>query len=253
MVAGGAVSWSRLVALTGLLLVQACAGQEDPLYAGVQPALYLTGQFNPETNEYFAPVTAFGVEFDNTYVGYIRNETGQALATMIAAFNAEYPDIDLPVVSATRNFTSQNSIWRSKWFTTYSDIPGAVDRALAILEYSSMPGTSRHHWGSDVDLYALDDIYFEYGDGQIIYDWLTEHGGDYGFCQPYTAGRCAGYNEEKWHWSYMPLSEPMLTDWWNIFGWDICNFLDNVHFVGIEQAGFMAPAYVSTVNQQCKA
>lgn len=32
-----------------------------------------------------------------------------------------------------------------------------------------MPGTSRHHWGSDVDLYALDDIYFEYGDGEIIY------------------------------------------------------------------------------------
>ena len=84
-------------------------------------------------------------------------------------------------------------------------------------------------------------------------DWLVQNGASYGFCQPYTAGRCAGYNEEKWHWSYMPLSEPMLTDWWDIFGWDICNFLDNVNFVAVNQVGFMAPAYVSTVNQQCKA
>ena len=45
----------------------------------------------------------------------------------------------------------------------------------------------------------------------------------------------------------------MLTDWWDIFGWDICNFLDNVSFVAVDQVGFMAPAYVSTVNQQCKA
>ena len=126
---GRALGWVVATATVFMALVGVCVGQ-DPLYAGVEPKLYLTGQFDPETNEYFAPVTAFGIEFDNTYVGYIRNETGEALATMIAAFNAEYPNISLPVVSATRNFTSQNSIWRSKWFTTYSDIPGAVDRAL---------------------------------------------------------------------------------------------------------------------------
>jgi zinc D-Ala-D-Ala carboxypeptidase len=57
------------------------------------------------------------------------------------------------------------------------------------MQYSSMPGTSRHHWGTDVDLYALDDIYFTYGDGKIVYDWLLANAANYGFCQPYTANR----------------------------------------------------------------
>jgi hypothetical protein len=40
-----------------------------------------------------------------------------------------------------------------------------------------------------------------------VYDWLAAHAHEYGFCQPYTAGRSAGYKEEKWHWSYTPLSQ----------------------------------------------
>jgi len=54
-----------------------------------------------------------------------------------------------------------------------------------------MPGTSRHHWGSDVDLYSLEDIDFLKGNGKIIYQWLTDNAASYGFCQPYTAGRHA--------------------------------------------------------------
>src|SRR5690625_6663701 len=63
--------------------------------------------------------------------------------------------------SATRNFEYQKSIWERKWNgespiengeilpETTSD---PVERALKILRYSSMPGSSRHHWGTDIDL-----------------------------------------------------------------------------------------------------
>jgi len=51
-----------------------------------------------------------------------------------------------------------------------------------------MPGTSRHHWGTDVDLFSLDNKFFESGDGKIWYSWMVQNAAKYGFCQPYTAG-----------------------------------------------------------------
>ena len=39
----------------------------------------------------------------------------------------------------------------------------------------------------------------------------------FGFCQTYTekreGGRLTGYNEEKWHWSYMPIAKQLLEDY----------------------------------------
>ena len=78
-----------------------------------------------------------------------------------------------------------------------------------------MPGTSRHHWGTDIDLNAFTNSYFESGKGLKLYQWLQAHAGDYGFCQPYTAkgpARPFGYHEEKWHWSYLPVSEVLLNE-----------------------------------------
>ncbi len=92
-------------------------------------------------------------------------------------------------------------------------IPNRKQRALKILEYSSMPGTSRHHWGTDIDLNALNNTYFASGQGQKEYDWLVSHASDYGFCQVYTEqdeDRPDGYHEEKWHWSYLPLAQQFL-------------------------------------------
>jgi LAS superfamily LD-carboxypeptidase LdcB len=94
------------------------------------------------------------------------------------------------------------------------DYPDPKARALKILNYSAMPGTSRHHWGTDIDLNALNNKYFGEGEGLKVYQWLTTHAAEYGFCQPYSkkgALRPEGYNEEKWHWSYLPVAKP-LTD-----------------------------------------
>jgi len=52
----------------------------------------------------------------------------------------------------------------------------------------------------------------EWKNGLIEYEWLVRHAPSFGFCQPYTAKddkRPNGYNEEKWHWSYLPVAIPL--------------------------------------------
>jgi len=139
------------------------------------------------------------------------------------AFQAMYADaknsgISLKILSASRSFYHQKSIWEAKWNgkrrvggirNIKRSIKSPTKRALKILEYSSMPGSSRHHWGTDIDLNAFNNRYFERGQGKKVYAWLVKNAPRYGFCQPYTrkdASRPHGYNEEKWHWSFKPLS-----------------------------------------------
>lgn len=68
--------------------------------------------------------------------------------------NAAYSDgIDLKIVSSYRNFGRQEMIWERKYMK-YTEDDG-MDPLLAIdkiIEYSTIPGTSRHHWGTDIDI-----------------------------------------------------------------------------------------------------
>ena len=227
---------------------------DGELFGDIAPGDYLLGMFNPTNNSLFSPVSSFGIDWENDYIGYIRDDVGTALAAMIQAFEADNPSISLPVVSATRNYTKQEEIWTNKWFNVYENITQPIDRALAILQFSSKPGTSRHHWGTDVDLYALENYYFDFGDGKVIYSWLTENAASFGFCQPYTDGRCAGYQEEKWHWSYQPLSSIFLRDWVLYYEFQLCRYMSKVHFPGSQEgASMLAPVYVQSINCQCKA
>ena len=173
---------------------------------------YLLGQFDESKNSRFVKLSeayARGSAIDK----FLRKETYEAFVKMAAA--AKKDCVYLFIISATRNFEAQKKIWENKWegrtlvegknLTTVAD---PKERARLILLYSSMPGTSRHHWGTDMDLNSLDNSYFEKGEGLKIYLWLVTHAAKFGFCQPYTSkanGR-TGYEEEKWHWSYLPLS-----------------------------------------------
>ena len=177
---------------------------------------YLMGQFDPATHPDF-------VKVDDKYTDgdpyYLRKETYAAFQKMWDAAMAD--GIKLVIISATRNFDRQKMIWEAKWTgarkiengaNAAEKYPDPVTRALKILEYSSMPGTSRHHWGTDIDLNDLDNYTFEAGPGKPVYEWLSKNAAQYGFCQPYSpkgADRPEGYNEEKWHWSYMPVAEPL--------------------------------------------
>ncbi|MBL7818485.1 MAG: M15 family metallopeptidase [Saprospiraceae bacterium] len=165
---------------------------------------YITGKFEPKFHANFVQIDRKYADKDSLL---LRKETYEAFKKMYAA--AEKEGIKLTILSATRNFAYQKGIWERKWANLAPQIADPVARAKNILQFSAMPSTSRHHWGTDIDLDNLSNAYFEKGPGKRIYDWMKKNAAQYGFCQPYTAGRVAGYNEEKWHWTYLPLSKEM--------------------------------------------
>lgn len=166
---------------------------------------FVTGQFDFKSHEDFVQVDPQ----DANKEVYLHEETYQAFQAM--ADSAQKDGISLIIVSGARNFDYQKSIWDRKWNESTAET--GMEKAQGILEYSSMPMTSRHHWGTDIDLNNLNNSYFEEGQGKEEYEWLKANANDFGFYQPYTEkslnGR-TGYNEEKWHWSYMPLASQYL-------------------------------------------
>lgn len=87
----------------------------------------------------------------------------------------------------------------------------------AILRWSALPGASRHHWGSDLDVYdpsllpagqKLQLEPWEYQQGGYFYplnQWMTEHMAEFGFYRPFTE-EGDGVAVEPWHLSYRPLA-----------------------------------------------
>jgi LAS superfamily LD-carboxypeptidase LdcB len=136
---------------------------------------------------------------------------------------------DLAVLSGFRNFERQLSIWNRKVSgqlavldTHAKPIDIATlsprDLAFAILRWSALPGASRHHWGTDVDVYDLaakpdgyevDLIPAEVDAGGMFapfHEWLDARiaaGTAFGFFRPYDADR-GGVAPERWHLSYAP-------------------------------------------------
>ena len=195
--------------------------------APAYPKAYLTGRFDPARDTNFVRLPDALTDGDGDYL--LHREAAAALTRMIAA--AEADGVSLRVRSATRNFDRQAQIWTAKW-TGARTLSNGVNLAKAdlsdsakarmILLYSSMPGTSRHHWGTDVDFNAFENDYFASGRGAEEYAWLIDNGPRFGFFQPYTSkdtGR-SGYEEERWHWSYGPLSRKLLAAYTQQVGYE---------------------------------
>lgn len=176
---------------------------------------YIMGKFEPASHPDFITIP---VQWADQKGRYLRKDAFAAFKKMALA--AKKAGHKLVIKSATRNFDNQKAIWEKKWNgttilednTKASYIADPVKRAKKILLYSSMPGTSRHHWGTDIDINALVNAYFENGKGKKLYEWMVAHAHEYGFCQVYNSKsiRVNGYNEEKWHWSYMPIASKLL-------------------------------------------
>ncbi len=178
---------------------------------------YITGKFDQRKHPDF-------VRLEERYCAYpdmyLRKEVYAAFLKMHKA--AQQKKINLIIRSATRNFFTQRRIWENKW-TGRKKLAGgenlakttksALLKAKKILRYSSMPGSSRHHWGTDIDLNDLANSYFESGKGYKMYQWMKAHAHEFGFYQVYTEKgpeRPTGYNEERWHWTYLPTSKKIL-------------------------------------------
>ena len=172
---------------------------------------YLTGKINFSKDSRFVKLNSQHCEGRTIY---LITEVAEAFEKMREA--ALKDGIVLFVLSGTRSFEHQKGIWERKWNNLKNLKP--KERAIEILKFSSMPMTSRHHWGTDMDLNSLENSYFERGKGLQTYQWLTKNAPAYGFCQVYTnksiSGR-TGYEMEKWHWSYMPISRKLLKEYNN--------------------------------------
>lgn len=162
---------------------------------------YLLGKINPENDSMF-------VEIPSKYCimrkEYIHKDVLEPFIMMYEA--AEKDGIRLGIVSAHRTFETQKWLWNQRYYN--SSNPAGV--AKVVLNYLAMPGTSRHHWGTEVDLMSTKLNFYETSQGESSYQWLIDHAAEFGFYQVYNAGRLYGYNEEKWHWSYMPVAKEFL-------------------------------------------
>lgn len=170
----------------------------------------LLGKFSPSETKGFVAVPS---EYCSKPM-HIQEEVLNAYLKMRNAALAE--GINLTIISGTRTFYDQKGIWERKWEINAAETKDSMAIANKILLFSSMPGTSRHHWGTDIDLNSLEDVYFQSGEGLKIYNWLKAHAGEYGFCQTYSdklETNRTGYSMEKWHWSYMPLSSKYLASY----------------------------------------
>ncbi|MCH1921308.1 M15 family metallopeptidase [Shewanella sp. A3A] len=138
---------------------------------------------------------------------------------------ARHDGVQLNICSGFRDFSRQCLIWNNK-ASGKRPVLGAdsqpVDishfsdqqRLETLLLWSAIPAMSRHHWGTDVDLFdasaisreQLQLINSEYQAGGPCYSmfhWLEQHATAFGFYRPFQQG-LSGTSAELWHYSYFP-------------------------------------------------
>ena len=149
----------------------------------------------------------------------LREEVSRAFRAMHD--HAHEDGVEIHVYSGYRSFQRQLEIWNRKYrdFSCSSSSPEDVIRK--IVASSAIPGTSRHHWGTDLDLIdALPERpqrplsakhFLDGGAYHRLYEWLQQHAGDYGFHEVYTNDHDrSGFEHEPWQWSFAELSIPLL-------------------------------------------
>lgn len=171
-------------------------------------------------------------------MGLVHPLAGAALERLIS--RARQAGFQLAVASGHRSYQRQLVIFNEKFLgqrPVTSDRGQLLSREAyndsswlhAILRYSALPGTSRHHWGTDFDIWdpgAVADDYTlaleeeEYtGDGPFaaLSGWLSQlisQDDAEGFYRPYTGG-VGGVAAEPWHLSHRPTAQcfyPLVTD-----------------------------------------
>lgn len=150
---------------------------------------------------------------------HLRVEAARAFDAMRG--RARGHGVEIVAYSAHRSFARQSRIWNRKFRRLSRDHPDPRVVIRRILSRSALPGTSRHHWGTDLDVIdalpqrprdALSAEHFlEGGAYRKLYEWLLRHAGAYGFHEVYTKDPDrSGFEYEPWQWSFAELSVPLL-------------------------------------------
>lgn len=137
---------------------------------------------------------------------------------------------DLQIASAFRDYERQLKIWNAKArgerklldhegnVLEYSSL-SPKELMFAILRWSALPGCSRHHWGTDIDVFdgstqKAEEVQLTpsecEGEGPAarLHEWLDsqlDQQAAFGFYRPYKTDR-GGVAPEPWHLSYNPFS-----------------------------------------------
>ena len=138
---------------------------------------------------------------------------------------------DIKICSAFRSFERQLFIWNGK-ASGMRPVMDPFGKAIniqelsswqkiqAILRWSALPGASRHHWGTDFDIFDANAMPENYqiqltpeevqGDGLFapMHDWLDDYlkSEKTNFYRPYALDK-GGIAPERWHLSYRPLAD----------------------------------------------
>ncbi len=174
-------------------------------------------------NEFYSQATVdldviIGKSQSNLVGDSIRLEvnTYKAFKKMEAA--AKRDGIYLKIVSAYRGFERQRLIWNNKYEKFTNDFSLEPEKAISeIIRFSTVPGTSRHHWGTDIDIidgnfpdeenvlvsekFEKDGLFYK------VKNWLDNNSENFGFFLTYTNDKNRkGFEFEPWHYSYKPVS-----------------------------------------------
>ena len=145
---------------------------------------------------------------------------------------------DLHAVSSFRDFDRQCDIWNAKYRgerplldrggqpLVFAQLDPLL-RVDTILAWSALPGASRHHWGTDLDVIDLitlraererhpgfhaqltpDEFTADALFGPLSF-WLQQNLARHGFFRPYGED-LGGVMPEPWHISFAPVSVPAL-------------------------------------------
>jgi LAS superfamily LD-carboxypeptidase LdcB len=137
--------------------------------------------------------------------------------------------MDLQPLSGFRDFDRQLGIWNGKFsgerpLLDAAGIPldaaplSPTERVDAILLWSALPGASRHHWGTDLDVADRNAVPRQYrikltreefasgGPFAPLDRWLEIHAPRFGFFRPFKGER-SGVQPEPWHVSFAPVAE----------------------------------------------
>lgn len=208
----------------------------------------ISGRIEPSTDARFALIP---VEYSSKDI-YLQKQAYDALIKMIT--DAQADGVNLRVVSGFRSYKDQMLIWQRKWQANIANNTDEIERAKQILRYSSFPGISRHHWGTDLDLNSVELAYWRTPEGVKISDWLRTHASNYGYCSPYSGKqigqRVGGYEDEPWHWSYKPLAKSLQIA--RSKSLDIALAQPIVGQEAISQIPDQIRAYVDSVSASCQ-
>ena len=144
---------------------------------------------------------------------------------------AQKAGFDLRICSGFRSFDRQLLIWNGKAsgmrpimdpFGKPINIQNlsSWQKIQAILRWSALPGASRHHWGTDFDIYDAmampEDYQIQLSPAEVqgngifapMHDWLDDYldSQQTGFYRPYKFDK-GGIAPERWHLSYRPVAD----------------------------------------------